>query len=164
MFCAQCGAEISSEAKFCSNCGDSVTGNTTVHQGEDKKKENTIYYDNGSGISVDSRVYNVNGSIYPINQISSIEIRKNPTVTQETLFLYGACLGCIWGLLAFGNPWFLLGLLGPIIDYYVYKRVRWIFLKSGGTSERMLMSSSSQEREELYKIKNAVTDAISENS
>ncbi|MEZ8303182.1 zinc-ribbon domain-containing protein [Vibrio splendidus] len=165
MFCKQCGIELSSAANFCSNCGSSVSGEGNIEQyDEQRKKDNTVYYDNGVGISVDSKVYNVNGTIYPINQISSIEIRKNPAIGRETIFYYGVCFVCLWFYSVLGNPWLLLGLLGPVIEYYAFKRVRWIFLKSGGSSERLLMSSDKNKREELYKIKNAVSEAISENS
>lgn len=164
MFCGQCGAEVVQEANFCSSCGCPVTSDSSLASGQHRPKEKFIYYDNGTGISVDSKVYSVNGSIYPIGQISSIEIQKNHAISQQTIVLYCICFVCLWLYSEFGNAWFLLGWLMPVIDYYAFKRTRWIFLKAGGTSERLLVSSSSSEREELYKIKDAVVQAISENS
>lgn len=165
MFCNKCGFEVGNEAKFCSKCGNSTEDSASSELNKEKlHTKNKIYYDNKSGIIVDSKVYNQNGSIYPINQISSVEILKNHTVTQETLMFYGICAGCMVGLVALGNPWFLLGLLGPVLDYYGYKRIRWISLKSGGSTARLLSSESPKDREELFKIKSAITQSISENS
>ena len=38
MFCQNCGTEISSETKFCPNCGNSVVDNKTTNENNSKEK------------------------------------------------------------------------------------------------------------------------------
>lgn len=165
MYCSNCGTELTDDAKFCASCGSPVTAHEVpANAGAQPDKSNKVYYDDQSGIIVDSKVYNQNGSIYPINQISSVEILKNPIITQQAVLLYGLGAFCVFAFLGTGNFLWLIGLLAPVLEYRSFRRIRWLQLRTGGTSERALVARSQDEREELHKIKEAILLSISENS
>lgn len=88
---------------------------------------------------------------------------KNPLINQEAVLLYALGAAGLFVFLGTGNYLFLIGLLGPVLGYRLIGRVRWLVLRTGGTTDRALKASSREDREELHKIKEAITQSISKN-
>lgn len=84
-------------------------------------------------------------------------------IAQQAVLLYLLGAAGLFVFLGTGNYLFLLGLLGPVLEYRQLRRLRWMEIRSGGSTERGLKAYSKKDREELYLVKQAITQSISEN-
>ncbi|MBC3920137.1 zinc ribbon domain-containing protein [Undibacterium sp. CY18W] len=94
MFCSKCGSEAQVNAKFCDNCGNSLSGDVAPAARTDDVAVEKIFMDQ-HGVYVSDAMFKLaSGKSYPIRNLTSVVVsRKSGSILLFIISLFITLLG-----------------------------------------------------------------------